>query len=130
MIKEIINWRSPEGILWGAGTQSWYDWGSADQDWYLLDNYWYYLYLKRAGLFAEIAGKTNDIPQYSKRMQSIEANFNNYFWQTSGYWSPDYAGPTDDRGNALSIYSGLASKEKWNTIALSSYNCIHCKRQY
>lgn len=114
----LVKHRGPWETAWDPGTQNWNDWGSADQDWYLLENCWYYLSLKRAELFAEMAGKSDDIPQYLKRMKSIEKAFDNYFWQNDGYRSPNYNGRTDDRGNALSIYSGLASVEKWDKIAI------------
>jgi len=114
----LVKHRGPWKTAWDPGTQNWNDWGSTDQDWYLLENCWYYQSLKRAELFANVAGKPEDIPDYQKRMKSIEATFDTYFWQKDGYRSPNYTGRTDDRGNALSIYSGLASVEKWDKIAI------------
>jgi hypothetical protein len=114
----LLKHRGPWKTEWGAGTQNYYDWGSADQDWYLSENCWYYLCLKRASLFAAIAGKTDDISLYLKRMQSISTAFDTYFWHNTEYRSPNYNGKTDERGNAMSIYSGLATKDKWDDIAL------------
>ncbi|MDP2338986.1 MAG: alpha-L-rhamnosidase C-terminal domain-containing protein [Bacteroidota bacterium] len=114
----LVKHRGPWKTEWGAGTQNYYDWGSADQDWYLSENCWYYLCLKRASIFAAIAGKTDDIPLYAKRMQSIETAFDPYFWHDKEFRSPNYTGKTDERGNAMSIYSGLATRDKWDDIAL------------
>ena len=114
----LVKHRGPWKTEWDPGTQNWNDWGSIDQDWYLLENCWYYLSLKRAKLFAEVSGNVKDIPKFMERMKSIEKTFDKYFWQIDGYRSPNYIGRTDDRGNALSIYSGLASAEKWDKIAL------------
>jgi len=114
LVKHRGSWKTE----WAMGTQNWNDWGPTDQDWYLLENCWYYQSLKRAKLFAEVTRNFEDIPKYSRRMKSIEKVFDNYFWKNDGYRSPNYIGRTDDRGNALSIYTGLASEKNWNKIAL------------
>ena len=75
------------------------------------------MYAIRSYYVAEISGEMNDVSEYYKRMRSIENKFDKYFWQDNIYRSPDYSGKTDDRGNALSIYVGLASSEKCNKIA-------------
>lgn len=100
---------------WGIGTHNWYDWGDPSQDWYLMENCWYYLALKNASYFASISGNINDIRAYEIRINSIKKQFDKFFWTGKYYQSKNY-NDVDDRGNALAVYCGLASEDKFNKI--------------
>ena len=90
----------------------WGDWGE-HKDQLLLQNTWYYLALKSERELALRFGKDKDVEEISQMMRKIEANYDKRFWTGSCYRSPEYDGETDDRGNALAVVSGLASKDKY-----------------
>ncbi|WP_304066980.1 alpha-L-rhamnosidase C-terminal domain-containing protein [Pedobacter glucosidilyticus] len=100
---------------WGEGTHNWYDWGDPSQDWYLMENCWYYLALQKANYFAKISGNKNDTRAYETRIKSIEKHFDSYFWTGKHYQSKNF-NDVDDRGNALAVYCGLATKDKFDKI--------------
>ena len=97
------------------GEWFWGDWGE-NIDQLLLQNCWYYLALKGELEFAKMLGKTSDVAQISGMMKKMEENFDKRFWKDGVYRSPDYTGETDDRGNALAVVSGLASKDKYPSL--------------
>lgn len=78
-------------------------------------NTWYYIALKDGVKMAEITGHESDIPWFTQRMKSIEKNFDRVFWNDllKRYRSTDYKGITDDRANAMAVYSGLVPKDKY-----------------
>jgi len=79
---------------------------------------WYYIAMKDAKKMAMITGNEGDSAFYSARIKSIEKNFNRIFWDKNlkRYRSQDYKGITDDRANAMAVYSGLAGKDKYPFI--------------
>ena len=81
-------------------------------------NTWYYIALKDAKKMAMITGNESDSAWYSQRMKSIEQNFDRIFWnkELHRYRSEDYKGITDDRANAMAVYSGLAGRDKYTSI--------------
>lgn len=81
-------------------------------------NTWYYHALEIARKMATITGNKNDTTEYSQRMKSIEKNFDRIFWnkELNRYRSSDYKGITDDRANAMAVYTGLAGKDKYQYI--------------
>ncbi len=94
------------------GDWFWGDWGE-NIDQLLLQNTWYYLALKGELELAKIFGKTDDTQVIQQMMKRMEDNFDKRFWTGTAYRSPEYKGETDDRGNALAVVSGLASKDKY-----------------
>ena len=76
---------------------------------------WYYIALRDAREMAKITENNSDIDWYTQRMNSIERNFDRIFWnpELHRYRSADYKGITDDRANAMAVYSGLAGKNKY-----------------
>lgn len=97
------------------GEWFWGDWGD-NIDQLLLQDTWYYLALKGELELAKMFGKTADAQQIASMMKRIEENYDQRFWTGNGYRSPDYKGQTDDRGNALAVVSGLASKDKYPVL--------------
>lgn len=105
-----------EGLIW-----NWDDHGAnrgENVDRHIIWNTWYYLALKVASKMAKATGHEEDIDWYVERMNSIEKNFDRIFWdpQISRYRSSDYSGITDDRANAMAVYSGLADKKNYPFI--------------
>jgi len=51
-------------------------------------------------------------------MKSIEKNFDRIFWneKLQRYRSADYKGITDDRAQAMAVYSGLAGRDKYPAV--------------
>jgi len=98
-----------------GGDWFWGDWGD-DKDQLLLQNAWYYLALKSERELALRFGKKEDVAAISGMMEKMEQNFDKRFWTGSCYRSPDYDEETDDRGNALAVVSGLASKDKYPAL--------------
>ena len=96
------------GWLWG-------DWGR-NKDMTILFNGWYYLALKGQLNMAKAVGAAGDVAGIEARMESIEQNFNQTFWNGKEYRSPGYKGKTDDRAHALAVISGLAKPEQYDAI--------------
>ena len=90
----------------------------ANVDRRIMWNTWYYIALKDARKMAMITGNEVDAEWYTKRINSIEKNFDRIFWNNKirRYRSSDFKGITDDRANAMAVYSGLAPKEKYPDI--------------
>ena len=98
------------------GAWSWGDWGE-HTDMEVLTSCWYYLALKAEREFALQLGKTDDVEEITGMMQKIELAFDRRFWTGKGYRDPNYQGETDDRSQAMAVLSGLASEDKYPTIA-------------
>ena len=107
-------WKTDEDglALLRHGEWFWGDWGG-DIDQLLLQNAWYYLALKGEAELAKILGKTADASKIDAMLKKMEKSFEKRFWTGTCYRSPSYEGNTDDRGNALAVVSGLASKDKY-----------------
>jgi alpha-L-rhamnosidase len=99
---------------------AWFDWGdNIDRD--PIANAWYYLALKGQREQALASGNVGDIPAIDQRMHSIEANFENAFWDATeqAYLSPQHGNNgsmPDDRANALAVLSGLAPNTRYAAI--------------
>ncbi len=103
-------------VVHRTGDWDWTDWGS-NKDVPVIENAWLYLALKAAVEMARLSGNSDDIAQYTAKMESIESNFNKTFWRADKYRSPGYAGETDDRANAMAVVAGLAKDEYYPAIA-------------
>ncbi len=97
------------------GAWMWGDWGK-NKDMPLLYNAWYYLALDSVASMAKLLGHEDDLQEAQSRMASIEEQFNKRFWNGKEYRSPQYEGPTDDRGQALAVVSGLAKSDQFSQI--------------
>ena len=94
------------------GNWPWGDWGeNIDMD--LLTASWYYLALQAEKEFATMLDKQDDVQMIEAMMKRIEEGFDARFWTGTAYRSPNYGGETDDRGQAMAVVSGLASKDKY-----------------
>ncbi|MEM9185111.1 MAG: alpha-L-rhamnosidase C-terminal domain-containing protein [Planctomycetota bacterium] len=109
-------WRFEDGlVVHRPGDWDWSDWGK-NIDVPVLDNAWYAIALQGAIELASIVGAEQDIPLYQQRLAMIEENFNNAFWTGAEYRSPDYAGLTDDRANAMAVVARLAEPSAYPQI--------------
>jgi len=97
------------------GGWTWGDWGE-HKDLPLIYNGWYALALRGQRALASVAGHDGDTPAIDARLAALEAAFDLVFWTPDGYRSPDHAGPTDERGNALAVLAGLAPEARFPTI--------------
>jgi hypothetical protein len=81
-------------------------------------NTWYYIALKDAREMAKLTGHEGDVDWYTRRMTSIEQNFDRNFWnkELKRYRSADFKGITDDRAQAMAVYARLAGKDKYPAI--------------
>ena len=114
------------------GDWFWGDWGE-NIDQLLLQNAWYYLALKGELELARLFGKSDDVQTIQTMMKRMEDNFDHRFWTGSSYRSPDYKGESDDRGNALAVVSGLASKDKYpalKTLLTTEYHASPYMEKY
>lgn len=94
---------------------SWGDWGE-NIDMGVLTQCWYYLAMKSEKAFAQQLGKTEDAEEDAAIMQTLEKCFNNKYWTGTAYRSPGYKGETDDRSQAMTVVSGLASADKYSAL--------------
>ena len=95
------------------GYANWVDWG-VDPDPTPTNVVLYYMALEAAKKMAEALGKSNDIPWYNERINSIKANFENEYWQGKRYGSKN--NPMEERVSALAILSGLAREEHYDML--------------
>lgn len=91
---------------------SWVDWGNnIDKD--LCLNVWAYIGVKTVVDFAEALGDAETAAYYANVRDVMASKFDRLFWNGSEYRSSTYAGPADDRAQALAVYAGLASPDKY-----------------
>lgn len=109
---QLVPHRGPHGATqWGPGTQNWYDWGK-NLDERLLDNTLYYGAIQSTRRVRAMLGIDDDhSAELEHRASVIERGFDRVFWNGAAYQSPDHAGPPDERGNALAVWTGLARAE-------------------
>ncbi len=103
----------------GAGVntvhQWWIDWGgNIDKD--LCENIWSYIGVLTLVDFARELGDTANLARYEKLRDQMKAKFDLTFWNGKEYRSTTYTGPADDRGQALAVYAGLVSPDKYPII--------------
>lgn len=99
------------------GGWSWADWGT-HIDLELLTNEWYYLALSAEQRFAHILGKKGDEADILARMEKMEQNFERRYWSGRDYRSAHYReAESDDRAQAMAVFSGLAKAEHYDAIA-------------
>ncbi len=102
-------------VVHKTGSWDWPDWGD-NADTAPMENAWYYMALKSCKKMAQHLGFDDDIELYSKRMQSIKANYNKAFFKDGYYYNSTANKKPDDRANALAVLSGLAECEKYSDI--------------
>lgn len=94
---------------------SWVDWGNnIDKD--LCLNIWAYIGVKTVVDFASALGDAETEAYYSAVRERMAAKFDRLFWNGSEYRSATYTGPADDRAQALAVWAGLASPDKYPVI--------------
>jgi hypothetical protein len=105
-------------VVHRGGSWDWGDWGT-NIDMAPQENAWYFLALKSAMSMSEIAGydsSENDL--WMDRYQSILENYDREFWdeEKKAYYDNTTNGKPDDRANAMAVFSGLASQDKYDEI--------------
>lgn len=79
----------------------------------LIENTWYVMALKSAIQMAKLMDNWGDINFFQSRLDTIQNNFDSFFWQGNAYRSGSFV---DDRANGLVVLSGLAGPEKYEAI--------------
>jgi hypothetical protein len=95
---------------------NWSDWGvkdTLDQN-VILDSL-YFMALNSAKKMAVILDESDDVAWYDERIQSMEKSFDATYW-TGEFYSSKPNELQDDRANCLTILSGLAGKDKQESI--------------
>lgn len=106
--KGVPHHGSPEG--W-----DWCDWGSEAKDRRIVQCTQYYAALGVLRKLADITGDQADVPAIDQRLDSIRSNFDRHFWKGEFYQS-DRVDYPDERANAMAVVTGLASRDKWDSI--------------
>lgn len=99
------------------GGWDWADWGE-NIDVRLLDQGWYCLALEGAASLARLAGQSAESDAYLALRARVIAAANRHYWrpEAEAYRSPEYAGPSDDRGHGLAVLAGIAGPERYPAI--------------
>ncbi len=97
------------------GSWDWADWGE-NADIAPMENAWYYMALTACRSMASLLGELSDLPLYDHRLISIRKNYDRHFWKEGYYYACTANGKPDDRANALAVLSGLAGKEKYESL--------------
>ena len=114
---DVQNYTDP--FVRGSGTNTmhtnWIDWGpNMDQN--LSLNIWAYIGVKTLCNYAEALNDTENLATYEALRDAMHAKFDATFWNGQEYRSQTYTGPADDRGQALAVYAGLVSPDKYPQI--------------
>lgn len=100
----------PENRIGGV---SWTDWGS-DRDSHAIRATSYYIALKAAKKMAIVLDKTEDIPWYDNRINSIKQNYVKKYWRGSSYNTS--GNPIEERVSSLAVIAGLADESHHDTL--------------
>ncbi|WP_162633065.1 alpha-L-rhamnosidase-related protein [Echinicola strongylocentroti] len=95
------------------GYANWVDWG-VDPDPVPVNVILYYMALESAKKMAIALNITEDIPWYTQRINSINENFEDEYWQGSYYGRQNK--PLEERTSALAVLSGLANEEHYDIL--------------
>lgn len=95
------------------GYAGWVDWG-LNPDPPAVNVCWYHMALGSAKKMAIELGKTDDVDWYQNRIDSIEKNYDAVYWRDGYYGTPGQ--PKDERVSALAILTGLADREKYDSL--------------
>lgn len=91
---------------------SWVDWGdNIDKD--LCLNIWAYIGVKTVIDFAELLSDEETAEYYRAVRGVMASKFDAMFWNGKEYRSSTYSGAADDRAQALAVYAGLVSPDKY-----------------
>lgn len=106
----------PERKKRSMDSWNWSDWGVKDTiDQAVVLDSLYYMALNSAKKMAVELGEDKDIPWYDDRISTIKTAFNKKYW-TGNFYSSKPGKLQDDRANCLTILSGLAGKDKHESI--------------
>lgn len=111
----LMLWKMENGLPeMRSGDWQWFDhWYNIDQP--VLNACWYYSALTFGLRMAQITGDHRFDQEFLNRKQSIEAHFDQAFWNGNYYASANFV---DDRACALAVISGLASSDKYDKLAM------------
>ena len=114
---DLQNFSDPFIRAGGTNTMhlNWIDWGP-NMDQHLALNIWAYIGVDTLCKFAEALGDTENLATYTALRDSMKSKFDAMFWNGKEYRSSTYTGAPDDRGQALAVYAGLATPDKYPII--------------
>ena len=98
-----------------TGNWTWGDWGD-NIDMRLLQNTWYCLALDAAADMADLLEAPEDAAVYRARLDALQSAVRRTAWTGTCYRSPDYAGATDDRCQAMAILAGIATPDQYDAL--------------
>ena len=106
-------------FLRGDGTNTmhlnWIDWGP-NMDQHLSLNIWAYIGVDTLCKFASALDDTENLAKYETLRDAMKSKFDAMFWNGKEYRSATYTGAPDDRGQALAVFAGLVSPDKYPVI--------------
>lgn len=111
----LMQWNMLNGLPeLRSGDWQWFDhWYNIDEK--VLNTCWYYSALKFALEMAQALQDHRFDDELTKRKESIEAHFDEAFWNGRYYSSGSFV---DDRACALAVISGLAGTDKYEALTL------------
>lgn len=98
-----------------SGSWAWADWGD-HADVAPMENAWYYMAAESCKKMAEILGYHEDAAVYDRRVKSIKENYDRVFLKDGYYYNSTSDERPDDRANALAVLSGIAGKDRYDSI--------------
>lgn len=120
-VKEFLNaWKVNEKTgLFDMEKLDWlpiWEWGDsvAECDYKAIENAWLYLAFNRTYQMADRLGYEADKAELKSRLENLKISYNN-LWTEQGYKTAN-SKIVDERANALAVISGLAEKDKYETI--------------
>ena len=94
---------------------TWFDWGKEVKDTAVTETCFYYNCLQTLRKMAVVTDHLNDVPLIDRKLRAIESTFDSLYWK-DGYFMSNQVTSPDDRANAMAVNSGLASRDKWESI--------------
>lgn len=114
---DLQNFSDP--FIRGEGTNTmhlnWIDWGP-NMDQHLSLNIWAYIGVTTLCKFAEALDDKVNLAKYTALRDNMKSKFDAMFWNGREYRSATYTGAPDDRGQALAVFAGLVSPDKYPII--------------
>lgn len=103
-------------LVYRPGGWDWGDWGE-NVDLVLVQHGWYLKCIQTLEKIANLLEKSNEAAIYNERSEKMVAFLNSPdCWNGDSYRFSSYNGQTDDRANALMVYTGVADTSKWEKL--------------
>ena len=103
-------------LVYRKGTWDWGDWGK-NTDLVLIQHGWYLKCMQTMEKLALLLDKKSEAELFSALSKKIISFLNSpNCWNGEAYRYSAYKDSTDDRANALMVYTGVADSTKWENI--------------